>query len=66
MADSRAYSAGGSAGGGNLGFITKRRHDMPAIPATKEPDQRRELLRKRPPEPFRDFSQHMVRLANRH
>jgi len=43
MADSRAHSAGGSAGGGNLGFITKRRHGVPAVSATESPDQRREL-----------------------
>jgi len=58
--------APGAALGGNLRFITKRGHGMPAIPAAKEPDQRRELLRKRHLNLFRDFSQHMVRLADRH
>ena len=61
-----ADGIGGQYGGGNLRFITKRRHGALTVSAAELPDQRRELLRKRHPGLFDDFSQHMVMLGNRH
>jgi hypothetical protein len=59
-------ASGGKLGGGNLRFITKRRHGAPAFAAMEEADQRRELLGEAASEPFRNFSQHMAWPENRH
>lgn len=66
IADSRADGVGAGPGGGNLRFITKRRHSWPSVTAMKERDQPWEHLQKRHSGLYRNFSQHMALPGKRH